>query len=553
MAFRVLNPFQQFLSLTGALLANGTITFYETGTLTKKATYNSSALSTPNDNPITLPSSGIPAVDVWGSGTYRVIVRTSAGVTIFDEDNITEGMGTLRADLLSSASGLGAELVRYDADETVKQRLDNIAAEVIITAATGTNVTTELAAIVAVYKNNVRIKFPAGRKLYLDPIVTRLSECEIDLNTCRLVPTTENQYMWTNYGARNTWYGGKIEPEGYTSTSQYWVMLWTHDATTPNGSYNKWIRPYMTGVHRGIVGYSATADFGSAAYRHEVVQPNIVGTGRSNAGGYGIWWDAKAGAPMGDSAGNDSKVIGGTVRAFETNMGARLAFTPKFLGVGSDSSVHAYRNDGCAHFQIMNQYTENVDNGLTLENSPYDTQMFGGTVSSATTLINGSQLLDYPVTSVGVGNVPFNISTLINNKSNGVLQIGGVNGVRLGEFDGTDNKIIEGIVLKLLTSSYLGWDLSELSSAVTSFGFQLPSGKTLKIGGSTVQVTFDSDGNITLVDGRYIKGGLQLEKRTSLRASSYQGSYIYDNGAGTIYLVCHDSGTRRAVALNVTL
>lgn len=86
MAFRVLGPFTQFFSLSGALLGGGTLNFYETGTLTPKATYNSSALSVANSNPITLPTSGIPAVDIWGSGTYRVIIKTAAGATIFDED-----------------------------------------------------------------------------------------------------------------------------------------------------------------------------------------------------------------------------------------------------------------------------------------------------------------------------------------------------------------------------------------------------------------------------------------------------------------------------------
>lgn len=90
MAFLFFDPNPQFSDANGVPLNSGTLTFYSAGTLVLKSTFNSSALSTANDNPITLNSAGRSPVEIWMDGSYRVILKDSAGNTIWDRDNITE-------------------------------------------------------------------------------------------------------------------------------------------------------------------------------------------------------------------------------------------------------------------------------------------------------------------------------------------------------------------------------------------------------------------------------------------------------------------------------
>jgi hypothetical protein len=76
----------QFIDQNGLPLASGTVGFYFPGTLNPKPTYQDSAGTIANTNPVTLDSRG--QAIIWGSGVYRQIVKDASGVTIWDQ--ITE-------------------------------------------------------------------------------------------------------------------------------------------------------------------------------------------------------------------------------------------------------------------------------------------------------------------------------------------------------------------------------------------------------------------------------------------------------------------------------
>jgi hypothetical protein len=80
--------FFQELDNNGEPLAGGLLYTYEAGTSTPKATYTDSTEATENANPVVLDASG--RANVWlGTGAYKFILRTSAGVQIGDTvDNI---------------------------------------------------------------------------------------------------------------------------------------------------------------------------------------------------------------------------------------------------------------------------------------------------------------------------------------------------------------------------------------------------------------------------------------------------------------------------------
>jgi hypothetical protein len=80
------NAKSQFIDSAGQPLASGTVGFYFPGTLNPKATFQDSAGTIANTNPVQLDSRG--QAIIWGNGIYRQIVKDASGVTIWDQ--ITE-------------------------------------------------------------------------------------------------------------------------------------------------------------------------------------------------------------------------------------------------------------------------------------------------------------------------------------------------------------------------------------------------------------------------------------------------------------------------------
>lgn len=78
----------QFFDSNGSPLAAGTINFYSTGTSSDKAIYSDEELTSAASNPYTLDSSGRLAVNIYGSGSYTTLVKTSAGSTVFTRDDV---------------------------------------------------------------------------------------------------------------------------------------------------------------------------------------------------------------------------------------------------------------------------------------------------------------------------------------------------------------------------------------------------------------------------------------------------------------------------------
>jgi hypothetical protein len=77
------NGKQQFIDQNGAPLANGSVYFYAPGTTNPKSTYQDNSGSALNTNPVLLDSRGQAVI--WGSGTYRQVVKDWSGVTIWDQ------------------------------------------------------------------------------------------------------------------------------------------------------------------------------------------------------------------------------------------------------------------------------------------------------------------------------------------------------------------------------------------------------------------------------------------------------------------------------------
>lgn len=100
----------QFFDNNGDPLSGGLIYTYDAGTTTPRATYTTSAGSTPNANPIVLDSAGRVTTQIWlTSGiNYKFVLKTSTGVTLDTEDNLYGVPGSDSSQLIFVPAGTGA-------------------------------------------------------------------------------------------------------------------------------------------------------------------------------------------------------------------------------------------------------------------------------------------------------------------------------------------------------------------------------------------------------------------------------------------------------------
>jgi hypothetical protein len=94
MSFRLFSRSAVFFDNAGGVLAGGVAKFYDTGTTTARSVYADSALSTNLGNEVTLDAAGRFAEGIWGSGTYRVRLYTSAGVEVSEDDPVADPAGS---------------------------------------------------------------------------------------------------------------------------------------------------------------------------------------------------------------------------------------------------------------------------------------------------------------------------------------------------------------------------------------------------------------------------------------------------------------------------
>jgi len=102
---------QYFNPTSGRPLAGGLLYTYAAGTSTPKTTWQDSAGTIPNTNPITLDSTG-SALVFW-DGAYKVVLKDSAGNTIYTVDNCKSDPFGIAAFITSLAASAGSSLVGF--------------------------------------------------------------------------------------------------------------------------------------------------------------------------------------------------------------------------------------------------------------------------------------------------------------------------------------------------------------------------------------------------------------------------------------------------------
>lgn len=91
MSQRFVLPLAQPLDTNGAVMAGAKLYFYETGTTTPLDTYSDSGLSVANANPVVADANGLFDDIFLLSQNYKVILKTSADVTLWTADPVSTG------------------------------------------------------------------------------------------------------------------------------------------------------------------------------------------------------------------------------------------------------------------------------------------------------------------------------------------------------------------------------------------------------------------------------------------------------------------------------
>ncbi len=101
------NPSVQYFTDGGVVLAGGKLYSYVTGTSTPAPTYTDSTLGVQNTNPVVLDAAG--RTSIWlSSGTYRLVLTDSLGVTIWDKSGVPGN-----ASVQFSGSGTANTLTKF--------------------------------------------------------------------------------------------------------------------------------------------------------------------------------------------------------------------------------------------------------------------------------------------------------------------------------------------------------------------------------------------------------------------------------------------------------
>lgn len=101
---RFLNPTIQYFSDAGLPLSMGTVSFFETETLTLAPIWQDADLSISAENPMPLDTYGRPETPIFlGTDVYRVQVKDSTGAVVDDQDPVTGAISQEEFDALETS------------------------------------------------------------------------------------------------------------------------------------------------------------------------------------------------------------------------------------------------------------------------------------------------------------------------------------------------------------------------------------------------------------------------------------------------------------------
>ncbi len=104
MATEIITSFQQVCDANGDPMSGAKVYVYDVGTTTLKSVWSDTALSAAAANPIVCDSAGRHDMRYIATGSYKIVVKTSADITVYTRDNI-DGRVPVGSGALAIANG----------------------------------------------------------------------------------------------------------------------------------------------------------------------------------------------------------------------------------------------------------------------------------------------------------------------------------------------------------------------------------------------------------------------------------------------------------------
>ena len=272
---------------SGKPLSNGKVHFYiNNGGTTTKSVYTSAAMTSALAQPLALNASGVPSAIPYGSGTYRIVWKTSAGTTIKTVTDVQYGVVT------ASTAGV--------IDVGVTYGYNNAAVASAISYA-GANQTTlyfspgeYTIATSKVFPSNVQVQFAKGAYF------TIADGIAVSMNAAILAPQNEHIFRLSGVGTGYVQISTANNPvilgnwKGYTGIVDVQTTLNTTAIILSSAAINRTLTVTGTSNISGAItvnatgsivfsgGITITSDLSVSGNVRMLSSPDVLATGAAS-------------------------------------------------------------------------------------------------------------------------------------------------------------------------------------------------------------------------------------------------------------------------------
>jgi hypothetical protein len=252
-------------------------------------------------------------------------------------------------------------------------------------------------------------------------------------------PSCPNQYVFNVLGNLNRILGLMFIG---TAGTNYEGIRFLNDATTPHTEYGLVRDVYMQNMYRGILYYMDTVAAPEGATYRQQVEDTVIENfylQKTWPGSFGISFDGNA---NGNAGGNDSRVHGGGVKGYQSNIIVRNSTATRISNMFIDGGGNGVLYDAGDHLELEHVYMEYNTYQVTLQNNPYQLSIYGGTMANQTACINGTLYGGFAPLYVGEpGCVPAN-DGLTSSTNTGDSTMTAANSAGLGTNGGGETNTV---------------------------------------------------------------------------------------------------------------